>query len=108
MYLLGLVHGYYPIEEIKQVWHSGISMVVPSTKILEILNQPKLLEYEQKIVDAMNKRKSDLPVEAFVSDEDEAMQLTTPKKGNPVRIPVPLKDDVMDVFKKATRKREKK
>ena len=56
----------------------------------------------------MNKRKSDLPVEAFVSDEDEAMQLTTPKKGNPVRIPVPLKDDVMDVFKKATRKREKK
>lgn len=59
MYLLGLVHGYFPIEENKQVWHSGISMVVPSTKILQILNQPKLLEYETKIFDVMNRTKAD-------------------------------------------------
>ena len=40
MYLLGLVHGIFPTEvayEVKdadpgQIWHSGISMVVPSTK----------------------------------------------------------------------------
>ncbi len=49
-YLLGLVHGYLPIavsEEMKtsdpgQVWHSGISMVVPSSKIFGIIDQPEL------------------------------------------------------------------
>jgi len=106
MYLLGLVHGYFRVDEVKQVWHSGISMVVPSTKILEILDQPKLLEYEQKIVDAMKKRKDDKPVEAAL--DEEPTQLTTPKKGRPIAIPIPSRDDVMDVFKKATRKRDKK
>jgi hypothetical protein len=35
-------------------------------------------------------------------------QLTKPKEGEPIEIPIPSKADVMDVFKKATRKREKK
>jgi hypothetical protein len=106
MYLLGLVHGYFRVDEVKQVWHSGISMVVPSTKILEILDQPKLLAYEQRIVDGMKKRKDDKPVEAAL--DDEPMQITTPKKGQPIAIPIPSKGDVMDVFKKATRRRDKK
>lgn len=107
MYLLGLVHGYYRVDEVQQSWHSGISMVVPSTKILEILDQPKLLEYEQRIVDAMKKRKEDKPVEAFISDDEVATQLTTPKKGSPIIIRTPTKGEVMDAFKKATRKRKK-
>lgn len=61
MYLLGLVHGIFPTEvayEVQdadpgQVWHSGISLVVPSTKILEILNQPKLVEYERRAAKAV-------------------------------------------------------
>jgi hypothetical protein len=48
-YCLGLVHGMMPIEAMvelagkadpQQKWHSGISMIVPSTKILEIVDQP--------------------------------------------------------------------
>jgi hypothetical protein len=108
MYLLGLVHGYLPVQEVKQLWHSGISMVVPSTKILEILNQPKLIDYEQQIVTAMKKRKAndDKPVEAAL--DDELTQLTRPKKGKPIPIPIPVEREVSEFFKKATRKRNKK
>jgi hypothetical protein len=57
--LLGLIHGMIPIETIielkgkvrneKQAWNSGLSTVVPSDKILEVINQPELIEYEKTI-----------------------------------------------------------
>jgi hypothetical protein len=68
IYCLGLVHGILPTEVMveiagtdpKQKWHSGISMVVPSTKIIEILDQPRLIAYEQtleKQIAGLEKRK---------------------------------------------------
>jgi len=59
LYLLGLVHGILPlrvldeltgVRDSKQVWHSGITMVVPAHLIMEILNRPELLEYEKHIM----------------------------------------------------------
>lgn len=52
---LGLVHGFMSLETMvefagtssKDKWHSGITMVVPSQKILEIFDQPKLIQWEQ-------------------------------------------------------------
>lgn len=75
MYLLGLLHGIFPTEvayEVKdaepgQVWHSGIAMVVPSEKILEILNQPKLLKYEKRVLKTLEKEK-DKPVETAIAE----------------------------------------
>ena len=55
---LGLVHGMMPIETVIELageadplqrWHSGISMVVPASKILEIINQPRLVQYEASV-----------------------------------------------------------
>ena len=73
-YLLGLVHGLMPLkvaEEIagadpKQKWHSGICMVVPSTQILEILDHPDLVEYEEEIMKKAKPDDDETPVESGI------------------------------------------
>jgi len=110
MYLLGLVHGYYPTNAEGATsgatkWHTGISMVVPSTKILEILNQPKLVEFEKRIVEAMKKRDDDKPVET-------AMEESKPKPSRKSRdkdvSEHPNKGRFFNDLAKAIQKREKK
>ncbi len=75
IYLLGLLHGMLPVrvaEELtgtkdkEQMWHTGISLVVPADKILEILNQPRLLEYEKII---RNKNEAE-PTETVIKDDE--------------------------------------
>jgi hypothetical protein len=86
MFLLGLVHGYYPIQEGRQVWHTGISMVVPSTKILEILNQPELIEYERWVAGLLKKKKDvpNVPVGTSIEESTDK-----PKRKSRVRISNP-------------------
>lgn len=80
---LGLLHGLMPVETMielglagddaaadpKQKWHSGISMVVPSTKILEIINQPKLIEYEKKMGDVL--KREDNPIKTAIARDTQ-------------------------------------
>jgi len=78
IYLLGLLHGILPgsvAEELKglrepidsnQMWHTGISQVVPADQILEILNQPELMEYERTIYKKLAEAP---PVETAIGDD---------------------------------------
>ncbi len=74
---LGLVHGFMSLETMvefagtspKDKWHSGITMVVPSQKILEIFDQPKLIEWEQNTDHSAKEYK---PTEASSSVGEEA------------------------------------
>jgi hypothetical protein len=55
LYLLGLVHGYYPMSSLEEGlskdsddrFHSGVSVVVPAEQILEIIDQPALVAFER-------------------------------------------------------------
>jgi hypothetical protein len=117
LYLLGLLHGIMPVkvtEELAsrvepldpdQMWHSGISMVVPSTQILDIIDQPKLVAYERRMEKKL--RDKETPVESTII-EDEPTQLTTPTRGKPLTIPIPTEREVLHVFKRVSRKRKKK
>jgi hypothetical protein len=75
-YLLGLVHGFMPVkvaEEImgaspNQLWHSGICQVVPSIQILDILDQPELIEYEKKVMGITEKTNENESVESSVNE----------------------------------------
>jgi hypothetical protein len=103
MYLLGLVHGYFTVGELpnepRQRWHSGVSMVVPSTMILEILNQPQLLEFEMNIEQIL-KEDREPPVEANVQESSD--QEITPKGYN---IPKITREKFFKDLSKATRRK---
>jgi len=109
---LGLLHGMMPIETAvelagdpdhpKQKWHSGISMVVPATKLLEIINQPKLVEQVQRMEQAI---KEDRPIETALLDEKEKGEQRT---GRNIRIPEPTRARFFSDPEKATRKLAKK
>jgi hypothetical protein len=67
-YLLGLVHGHWDVDETKvdvtseeKRVNMGIAIVVPVEKILEVLNQPKILEENKRIEASMNSQS--LPIE---------------------------------------------
>jgi hypothetical protein len=107
---LGLVHGLMPIETMvelggkadsDQKWHSGISMVVPATQILEIVNQPKLIEYEATMDEIL---KADMPVETALSDGSEAEEGSN-KHNRDVEIQPITREQFFSDLTKATRKR---
>jgi hypothetical protein len=112
-YLLGLVHGIFPTEAAievgvrgrGQIWHSGISMVVPSTKILEILNQPKLLAYEREVYDVVSKSTPVGPKETSINPEQETR---AKKPKDRINIPIPTREQFERDLGKAVRKRDKK
>lgn len=70
-YLLGLMHGHWDRDERADdnitedidggKVNMGIAIVVPATKILEIINQPELVERRQAEMDVVKKKQ--LPVE---------------------------------------------
>jgi hypothetical protein len=115
IYILGLVHGIQPLETMvefpnndpcavpdpTQKWHPGISLIVPSTKILEILNQPKLIEYEQKM-DKQLKEGGPIETSLASSTQDEH-----PKhKNRDLGIPPLTREKFFGDLEKATRKRK--
>ncbi len=114
MYLLGLVHGIYPTEvatevgnaERGQVWHSGISMVVPSTKIAEILNQPTLLEYERTVFSEVENKKGK-PTETAIAESDSAnLHPESKRKNRDIPIPPIGRKKFFEKLTKATQKRD--
>jgi hypothetical protein len=54
-------------------WHSGISLVVPSTKIWEIINQPKLRAYENEVARQVKESESkNGPIETSTVVKEES------------------------------------
>lgn len=68
-FLIGLMHGHYDVEvaapndgdaarETAERINKGIAIVVPSHKILEVLNQPMVKEFERKVEQGLRERAS--------------------------------------------------
>jgi len=110
-HILGLVHGMMPTETMveladaeidpKQKWHSGISMVVPSIQILEIINQPKLIEYEPKVEQAVKDGK---PIETALNED--ALTKKQKRKTRDVEVPPISRKKFFENLTKATRRPE--
>jgi Trypsin-like peptidase domain len=111
IYLLGLLHGILPVpvaDELKgpidptQMWHTGISQVVPADQILDILNQPELLEYEQ-----VSRKKLDevRPVETAIEEDDGPISEPKPKNRD-IPIPPIARKQFFTDLEKATQRRK--
>jgi hypothetical protein len=112
-YLLGLVHAFMPVmaadevgdPDLGQKWHSGISMIVPASEILKILNQPEVIEYESTMLWRMDNKKI-MPVETAIDEETTSAK---PKRKNrDVKIPPISREKFLDALGKATSRRGKK
>jgi hypothetical protein len=109
-HILGLVHGMMPTETMvelndpeidpKQKWHSGISMVVPSNQILEIINQPELIEYEPKVEQAVKDGK---PIETALNEDVQTEKSKRKNQDKP--IPPISRKKVFGKLTKATLRR---
>jgi hypothetical protein len=112
---LGLVHGLLPIEVMvelagkappDQKWNSGISMVVPAEKILEIINQPKLIEYEDVVDKAL---KENVAVETALAESMKDEPTTRKRRNRDVEVPPISRDEFFGALERSSvRKREKK
>jgi hypothetical protein len=110
IYLLGLLHGIVhvsPSEEVKSIpdldqrWHAGISTVVPAEHILEIIDQPKLIKYEEKIVRMMQKKPKDKGSTSETAIDTEK----APKRKNRDIIPPPIsRGKFFDALEKTTKR----
>jgi hypothetical protein len=65
----------------KQKWHSGIAMVVPSIQILEIINQPELIEYEPKVDQAVKDGK---PIETALNEDVQTEKSKRKNQDKPI------------------------
>ncbi len=85
--LLGLMHGHwdlavpdiFPIasrhEDLKVKVNSGIGIVIPAQKILEVLDQPKLLEKRKEADEAMKWRRENTPtMDTSIQDIQEKQE----------------------------------
>lgn len=68
MYLLGLMHGHYDIGTLpssgalrRENVNMGIGIVVPATKILEVINQPMVRKGEKKVEEQLKKQQLPTP-----------------------------------------------
>ncbi|MGA9884029.1 MAG: hypothetical protein WBQ34_09950 [Candidatus Acidiferrales bacterium] len=113
-FLLGLVHGIMPVRVIEELhdksdpnqrWHTGITQVVPANQILEILNQPELLDYEKRMKKKLDEAEA---IETAIEDDDGTQMTHAPKSKARIEIPIPTREQFERDLIKATRKREKK
>lgn len=112
IFLLGLLHGILPVkvsEELTQVakqsrqmWHTGISQVVPANQILEILNQPELLKYEME----MKRKIDDLDSVEMSIDQDSQKTDKAKRKTRDISIPPISQDKFFGALKKVTQRRK--
>lgn len=109
LFLLGLVHGIFLVDELQAtkdapeppLWHSGVTKVVPASQVLEILHQPKLLQYEAQMKEELE---SSASVETSISDE--AVKATPQKKNRDIPIPPIGRKKFFDALEKATQRKK--
>lgn len=47
-FLIGMIHGHHTLKESETTLHTGMALVTPIKRLLEILNQPELVELRQE------------------------------------------------------------
>jgi len=113
IYLIGLVKALMPVkvmervlgEKVKHTWHSGITMAVPSTQLLDIINRPDLIAYERDLDEQMKRIDNGLPISTS-SDASPDTSVKPTKGKRDVKVPPIGRKDFLDNLTKATRRKK--
>jgi hypothetical protein len=108
---IGLVHGHWKGDKTvldaaqdstKRVepLNTGIAIVIPSKVILDVINQPRLVEMRKAAADKSRSKNAPTP------DDVSSPSKPTQKTRAGIDIPIPTREQVEDVFKKASQKRK--
>jgi hypothetical protein len=89
--------------------NTGMSGVIPAWKITQLLNCQDFREERQREEEMeLEKRRKPQSGGIEKTSARPTQRSHAPNEKDRIDIPIPSRDDVMDVFKKATRKRDKK
>jgi hypothetical protein len=113
-FLLGLMHGHWEIsvaqknevlitEDHTGKVNMGIALVVPATKILEVINQPELSDMRKQVHEDTKRRMPTPSMDNLVAGKANATEQMTPKGAT---IPVPTKGQFMADLLKATQRKK--
>ena len=93
-----------PLEEYKVEYNTGLAIVIPAWKLQDIIDSPEAAKMRDE-----EKREYQKRVRGTRLDTREpSRQLTQPKEGEPIKIPIPTRGQFEGDLAKATRKRDKK
>jgi len=120
--LLGLVTGHFDIvgeaedkqrdtlDDIRPRLNAGMAIITPAENIRELLmNDDEILkERGERLEQILAEKPVGRTDKARVPSDSPTQRTLAPLEKDRIEIPVPSKGEVMDVFKKATRKRDKK
>jgi hypothetical protein len=101
-------HGRGGYEETRDRFvrtNTGFTAVIPAKCLDSLLYQPKVIEMRKRDEEEWHRRQEKQEPTLEPTSTPILRQRTKPKKGNPIEIPIPTRREVLDVFKKATRKR---
>ncbi len=87
--------------------NTGMAIVIGAWKLDELLNIKELKTMREDENRRQRKATSNIKLD-YAAPRSRLQKTLAPKEEDRVDIPIPTKGEVMDVFKKATRKREKK
>jgi hypothetical protein len=105
---IGVVSGHWQFDEDRsepERINSGIAIVSPRESVLEVLQQPRLIEMREK--EMKRRTKGHAPT---MDDAGERVTQKTraPKKGDRIDIPIPTREQFEHDLAKVIRKRDKK
>ncbi len=93
-YWLGLMHGHWNIRESdidvfenkddsREKMNMGIAIVVPASKVLEVINQESFIKERQQVIDKMKAEKMPVPDSGFVKKDEETFEDVLKKVSRP-------------------------
>lgn len=112
---MGLMHGHWKIDkktlatmdmatdDKKEPLNTGIAIVVPAWKVMEVVNHPRLVEMRKQRIG--RHRAKNTPVEDS-SGSTLIQETNAPKPDDRITIPVPSRGQFVRDLTKATRKRK--
>jgi hypothetical protein len=93
-----------PLEEYKIEYNTGLAIVIPAWKLQEIIDSPEATKMRDEDKREYQKRTRGTRLDV----RKPSRQLTHPKEGEPVKIPIPTHGQFERDLANATRKRDKK
>jgi hypothetical protein len=93
-----------PLEGYKIEYNTGLAIVIPAWKLQETIDSPEATKMRDEDKREYQKRARGTRLDT----REPSRQLTQPKEGEPIKIPIPTRGQFERDLVKATRKRDKK
>jgi len=92
-----------PLKDYEVEYNTGLAIVIPAWKLQEVIDSPEARKMREEDMREFEKRTTGVRLDV----KKPSRQLTKPKKGDPIEIPIPTRDEFFKDLTDATRKRDK-